>query len=124
MLKASLVWQASLYGRSAPITCLPFCQKLRGSGKAYTRSPHLKQPCLAALDTDGEPGDPGRFFSIVDPGSVLELVEIAETRIANEHVEALHQVIGRLSDYISRMAPRPEVDELLLRARQLVGLTR
>ena len=84
----------------------------------------MKQPCLEALETDGEPGDPGRFFSIVDPGSVLELVEIAQTRITNEEVEALHQGIGRPSDYICRMAPGLEVDQLLLRARQLVGLAR
>ena len=55
--------------------------------------PILKQACLEALETDGEPGDPSRFFSIVDPGSVLELVQIAETCITDEEVEALYKVI-------------------------------
>lgn len=52
--------------------------------------PILKQACLEALETDGEPGDPGRFFSIVEPRSVLELVQTAETRITDEEVAALH----------------------------------
>jgi hypothetical protein len=47
----------------------------------YARPPVLKQACLDALDTEDEPGNPSLFFSIVDPGSVLELVEIAETAI-------------------------------------------
>lgn len=85
--------------------------------------PILKQACLEALETDGEPGDPGQFFSIVEPRSVLELVQTAETRITDEEVAALHQVIAELGNYIQRTAAGAEADKVLLRARQLVGLT-
>jgi hypothetical protein len=56
--------------------------------------PILQQACLEAFETDGEPCDPGRFFSIADTGSVLELVEIAETSTTDQKVQALHQVIA------------------------------
>jgi hypothetical protein len=85
--------------------------------------PILKQACLEALETDGEPGDPSKFFSIVDPGSVLELVQIAETRITDEEVEALHKVIGQLSDYLRRASPTPEAMELVRHAKAVVGVT-
>lgn len=85
--------------------------------------PILKQACLEALETDGEPGDPGRFFSIVDPGSVLELIQIAETRITDEEVAALHQVIGHLCDFIQRNTADQEVAELVRQAKAVVGVT-
>jgi len=85
--------------------------------------PILKQACLEALETDGAPGDPGRFFSIVDPGSVLDLIHIAETSITNEEVQALHTIIAEMGEYIQQSVPGPQADKLLLRARQLVGLT-
>jgi len=85
--------------------------------------PILKQACLEALENDAEPGDPGRFFSIVDPGSVLELIQIAETRITDEEVEALRQAIGQLSDYIRRASPTPEAIELVQHAKAVVGVT-
>jgi hypothetical protein len=83
----------------------------------------LKQACLEALKTDGEPGDPGRFFSIVDPSSVLDLIEIAETCITDEEAEALHKVIGQLSDYIRRTSSTPEAIELVRHAKAVVGVT-
>jgi len=85
--------------------------------------PILKQACLEALETDGEPGDPGRFFSIVDLGSVLKLVQIAETRITDEEVQALHQVIGQLSDYTHRTSSTSEAIELVQRAKAIVAVT-
>jgi hypothetical protein len=85
--------------------------------------PILKQACLEAIETDGEPGDPGRFFSIVDPGSVLELIQIAETHITDEEVQALHHAIGPLSDYIRRASPTPEAIELVRHAKAVVGVT-
>jgi hypothetical protein len=54
---------------------------------------------------------------------VLELVVIAETRITDEEVQALHQVITDLSNYIRRTVPAPEAMELLRRAKQIVGVT-
>lgn len=83
----------------------------------------LKQACLEALETDGEPGNPGRFFSMVDPGSVLELIEIAETRITDEEVQALHQVINSLCDFVQRNTADKEGAELGRHARAVVGVT-
>ncbi len=83
----------------------------------------LKQAALGALETENGPGDMAGFFSLIDPQSVLELVKIAETRISQEEVQALHQVIADLSDYIRRESPRPEAMRLLLRARMVVGVT-
>ena len=83
----------------------------------------LKQAALGAIETENGPGDMAGFFSLIGPQSVLELVEIAETRIAHEEVQALHQVIADLSDYIRRESPRPEAMSLLLRARMVVGVT-
>jgi hypothetical protein len=85
--------------------------------------PILKQACLEALETDGEPGDPGRFFSIVDPRSVLELVQIAETRITDEEVTALHEVVNQLCDYIRRTTADKEGAELVRHAQAVVGVT-
>ena len=85
--------------------------------------PILKQACLEALETDGEPGDPGRFFSLVDPGSVLELIEIAENSITDEEVEALHHVIEQLSNYIRRASPTPEAIELVRHAKAVAAVT-
>jgi hypothetical protein len=46
--------------------------------------PALKQAALEAFETEDGPGDLAGFFSLVDPQSVLELVEIAETPIVGE----------------------------------------
>ena len=83
----------------------------------------LKQACLDAFDTEDEPGSPALFFSIVDPGSVLELVEIAETAISDEEVKGLHQVIAELCECIHRMTADPASIEITRRARMVVGVT-
>lgn len=80
--------------------------------------PILKQACLEALETDGEPGDPGRFFSLVDPGSVLELIEIAKTSITDEEVLALHRVIGQLRTTSAGHRLRPKRSSLCGMRRQ------
>jgi hypothetical protein len=85
--------------------------------------PALKQAALEAFDTEDGPGDLAGVFSLIDPQSVLELVEIAENRITDEEVQALHQVISDLGDYIQRTVPAPEALELLRRAKQVVGVT-
>jgi hypothetical protein len=85
--------------------------------------PVLKQACLDAFDTEDEPGNPALFFSIVDPGSVLELVKIAETAISDEEVKALHQVIAELGDYIRRTTSDPTSIAITRHAWMLVGLT-
>lgn len=85
--------------------------------------PALKQAALSALETEDGPGDMTGFLSIIDPQSVLELVEIAETRITDEEIQALHQVIAKLGGYIRRTAPGPEAVALLTRAKQILGGT-
>ena len=52
----------------------------------------LKHAVPGALGTEDGRGDIVGCFSIIDPHSALDLVEIAETRIINEDVPALHQV--------------------------------
>ena len=64
----------------------------------------LKQAALGTLETENGPSDMAGFFSLIDPKSVLELVEIAETRITDEELKALHQVIAELGGYIRRTA--------------------
>jgi hypothetical protein len=85
--------------------------------------PALKQAALEAFETEDGPGDMAGFFSLIDPQSVLDLIEIAETRITDEEVKALHQVIAELGDYIRRTAPGPDTDKMLRRARQIEGET-
>lgn len=48
--------------------------------------PILRQACLEALKTDGDPDDSGRFSSIVNARSVLELIQVAETRFSDKEV--------------------------------------
>jgi hypothetical protein len=83
----------------------------------------LKHAALNALETEDGPGDVANFHSIVDPQSVLELVEFAEARLTDEEVNSLQQVITELSEFIRRTAPTPEAMKLLLRARMVVGVT-
>jgi hypothetical protein len=85
--------------------------------------PVLKHAALEAFDTEDGPGDIVGFLSFIDPQSVLDLVEIPETRITDEEVQALHLVIAELGDYIRRTSPAPEALELLRRAKPIVGIT-
>ena len=85
--------------------------------------PVLKQACLDAFDTEDEPGNPALFFSIVDPGSVLDLVEIAENAISKEEVEALHRVIAELCECVQRTTSDPASIAITRHARMLVGVT-
>ena len=89
----------------------------------HARPSILKQAYLEALETDGEPGDPAKFFCIVDPGSVLELIQIAETSITNEEVRALHQVIGDICTYFQCTTVDKEVADLVRHARAIVAVT-
>jgi hypothetical protein len=83
----------------------------------------LKQAALKAFETEDGPGDLAGFFSLIDPQSVLELVEIAETRITDEEVKALHQVIAVLCDCIQRTTADPASIELTRHARMVVAVT-
>jgi hypothetical protein len=76
------------------------------------------------MDPDEEtPGDASLLHALMDPHTALELVNIAETRITDEEVQALHQVIGQLSDYIHSALRTPEAIELVRHAKAVVGVT-
>ena len=84
----------------------------------------MKNACVEALELNAlAPGDASVYASMVDPVSVLALIEIAENRISDEEIAALHQVLDDLCNYVRANAPGTEADALLLRARQLIGLT-
>jgi len=51
------------------------------------------------------------------------LVTIAETRIADDEVQALHDVIAKMSDYIRRNTDDKEGKELIRLGRMIVGAT-
>jgi hypothetical protein len=84
----------------------------------------IKHACVDALDLDQlGPGDALVYASLVDPVSVLGLVNIVENRVTDEEIAALHQVINAMGDYIRSNAPSTTADPLLLHARMLVGMT-
>lgn len=84
----------------------------------------IKHACIEALEHDElGPGDASVYASLVDPVSVLALIDIVERRITDEEIAALHQVINEMGDYIRTTAPGAGGNALLLRARQIVGLT-
>jgi hypothetical protein len=83
--------------------------------------PALKQAALEAFETEDGPGDLAGFFSLIDPQSVLELVEIAETRITDEEVQAPHRAFGVLCGCIQRTTADPASIELTRHARMVVG---
>lgn len=84
----------------------------------------MKHACVEALEINElGPGEAAVYASVVDPVSVLALIDIVEKSITDEEIRALHQVIKEMGDYIRKHAASPDADRLFLRARQLVGLT-
>jgi hypothetical protein len=84
----------------------------------------IKHACVDALELDQlSPGDAVAYASLVDPVSVLGLVDIVENRVTDEEIAALHQVINAMSDYIRSNAPSTTAEPLLQHARILVGMT-
>ncbi len=84
----------------------------------------MKHACAEALKSDQlSPGEASVYASVVDPVSVLTLVEIMENRISGDEISALHQVIKEMISYIRANAAGPCADRLLERARQVVALT-
>lgn len=90
----------------------------------------IKLACLSALDPDDEDaaGRLAEFRSIADPRTVLELAEKVEKHegsISEEELQALGKLIRDLTGYIklnSGIKPDPIRDDLLLQARQLLGV--
>lgn len=84
----------------------------------------IKHAAVEAMDADGDfSGSPSSLHTLIDPQSVLDLIEIAETRITDDEIQALHQVIAALGDYIRRTAPGPDAMKLLLHAKRIVSIT-
>jgi hypothetical protein len=84
----------------------------------------IKQACVDALELDQlSPGDAVVYASLVDPVSVLGLIDIVENRVTDEEISALHQVINAMCDYIRTNAPCTTVEPLLLHARMLISMT-
>lgn len=84
----------------------------------------IKHACAEALKSDRlSPGEASVYASVVDPVSVLALMEIVENQISGDEINALHQVINEMISYIRANAPGPAADLLLQRARQVVAIT-
>jgi hypothetical protein len=84
----------------------------------------IKHAAIEAMYADDDiSGGPCSLHTLMDPQSVLDLIEIAETRITDEELHALHQVIAELGDYIRRTAPGPDAMRLLLDAKRIVTNT-
>lgn len=87
----------------------------------------IKAACLSALDEDDEDaaGRLAEFRSIADPRTVLELTQMAEATLSEEELHALGKLIRDLTGYIKMnggIKPDPVRDDLLLQARQLLGV--
>ena len=83
----------------------------------------MKHACSDALDLDAfGPGDASVYASLVDPVSVLALIDMVENRITDEEIAALHQVISEMGNYIRAHAMNADAEALLLKARMLIGM--
>ena len=78
----------------------------------------LRNACIEAMEIDG---DPTLFHDVVDPASVLELVNIAEAAWPPDQVKALGALLNDLVDYIGQTQATPDRDALLRRAREQFG---
>lgn len=90
----------------------------------------MADACADALEAaDDDPHWRGAYCSIIDPHSVLELIEIAKAHqegISAEELQALGKLIRDLTGYIKLATgdkPDSVRDDLLLQARQLLGVT-
>jgi hypothetical protein len=84
----------------------------------------IKQACADALELDQlSSSDAVAYASLVDPVSVLGLIDIVENHVTDEEISALHHVINAMCDYIRTNAPCTTVEPLLLHARMLVSMT-
>ncbi|MDB5853312.1 MAG: hypothetical protein JWR22_1353 [Herminiimonas sp.] len=78
----------------------------------------LKTACHEAL----EEGDKALYYSVVDPTSVLELIETVEVFPAADEMEAISSLLDQLTDYVKRSPSSPERDDLVLLSRQIRGV--
>lgn len=67
----------------------------------------------------------GLYYSVVDPGSVLEMIQTLEAHRSEEEMKAISSLLDELTDYIKRLPNHDkERAELILRARQVRGVVR
>ncbi|MDB5760621.1 MAG: hypothetical protein JWM30_3910 [Burkholderia sp.] len=79
----------------------------------HARSPRSKTYRSSNLRHRRRPGDMVGFSSIIDPQSILKLIEIAGTGITDEKVHAPHEVIVDLGAYVRPTPPGPDAMKLL-----------
>jgi hypothetical protein len=87
----------------------------------------IRDVAIEALD-DSEEDNPEAlttFHEVADPRTVLELLELAQTSLANDEMKALAQLIRDMASYIEKVpdvngAARPlQQNELLSRFEKL-----
>lgn len=91
----------------------------------------IKAACVEALaeSAEDEPGWRAAYISVVGPRTALELVEKVERLeavVSEEELQSLGTLIRDLTGFIKLKTgdkPDPVRDDLLLQARQLLGLT-
>lgn len=88
----------------------------------------MSQACAEALETaDDDPLWRGLYCSVVDPQSVLELIELAkshENALSVEQLQGLGKLVRDLTGYIKLNCGTKldsVRDDLLLQAQQLLG---
>jgi hypothetical protein len=107
--------------KAAPLT-QPILVVLFESNESENTAMHalsvLKTACYEAL----EDGDKALYYSVVDPTSVLELIETVEVFPAADEMEAISSLLDQLTDFVKRSPSSPERDDLVLLSRQIRGV--
>lgn len=89
----------------------------------------IKNACIDALnDDEANLGGMALFREVVDPASVLELVNVVETSITAHELETLTRLIRKLTDYVEAVpddankAAHLDRDELIRYAKHIYGV--
>ncbi|CAN5466053.1 hypothetical protein BH11PSE11_BH11PSE11_04190 [soil metagenome] len=89
----------------------------------------IKNACIKALNDDGEsPNGMALFHEVVDPGSVLELVNIVQTTVTAHELETLTRLIRNLTEYVEavpddgKKAVQVDREELIRYAKHLYAV--
>jgi hypothetical protein len=81
----------------------------------------MRKACWEALDDEGDGTGEDLFRAVVDPQSVLELVDLAEGALPRQEVIALGALLHDLVIQLGRAPSTPERDALLAIARERFG---
>jgi hypothetical protein len=89
----------------------------------------IKNACVGAInDGDGKLGGLALYHDVVDPATVLELVDVVEAGITPHELETLTRLINRLTDYVETVpdvegkAAHIDREELIRYAKHIYGL--